>query len=595
MRTAETVLAIIHERGKQGLPLEDLYRQLFNPDLYLRAYGRIYANAGALTPGATAETVDGMSQAKIATLIAAIRAERYQWTPVRRTYIPKKNGKLRPLGLPTWSDKLLQEVIRSILAAYYEPQFSNHSYGFRPNRGCHTALTEIRHTWKGTKWFIEGDISQYFDTLNHTVLVSILREKLHDNRFLRLIANLLQAGYLEDWKYHKTLSGAPQGGIVSPILSNIYLDRFDQWVETELIPAYTRGDKRAISQPYYTLKEQVAGLRRTRRTKEAKTLFQQLQQMPSGDTHDPHYRRLRYARYADDWLIGFIGTKEEAEEIKHRIGNFLSETLKLELSPEKTLVTHATTEAAQFLGYEIAVCHSNTRHDRTGQRSVNGMIELRLPLRVLQGKCAIYAPSGKPVARPELTQNNDFSIVEQYQAVLRGIYQYYQLATNVSWLGKLKWAMQVSLLKTLANKHKTTTTKIARKYRTSIKTSVGSRICYEVVIPREGKKPLVARWGGIPLKRKQQAVLVDEAPVVYRRERNELLARLLADTCERCGSTENVEVHHIRKLANLQRPGRKEKPEWVKDMAAKRRKTLVVCKRCHTAIHAGRANATPMK
>src|SRR5919109_1572984 len=220
MRSADTVLGIIRERGKRGLPLRDLYRQLYNPELYLRAYARLYTNNGAMTPGSTQETVDAMSLAKIATLIDDLRHERYRWTPVRRTYVPKKDRKkLRPLGLPSWSDKLLQEVIRSLLEAYYEPQFSDHSHGFRPGRGCHTALLDVTRNGKGTKWFIEGDIKGCFDHIDHTILLSILREKIHDNRFLRLIAQLLKAGYLEQWSYHPTLSGTPQGGVLSPLLS----------------------------------------------------------------------------------------------------------------------------------------------------------------------------------------------------------------------------------------------------------------------------------------------------------------------------------------------------------------------------------------
>jgi len=191
MRDADTVLGIIRERGKQGLPLEDIYRQLYNPNLYLRAYARLYSNEGAMTKGTTSETVDDMSMKKIEALIDDLRQERYRWTPVRRTYIPKKNGKLRPLGIPSWTDKMLQEGMRLILEAYYEPQMSLHSHGFRPERGCHTALSEIRHTWTGTKWFVEGDISKCFDTLDHTVMMSILSEKLHDNRFLRLFQKLL--------------------------------------------------------------------------------------------------------------------------------------------------------------------------------------------------------------------------------------------------------------------------------------------------------------------------------------------------------------------------------------------------------------------
>ncbi len=216
MRDADTVLGIICERGKTGLPLEDIYRQLYNPQLYLRAYDRIRRNDGAMTPGVTAETVDGMSLEKIKGIIEAVRFERYQWTPARRVYIPKKDGKLRPLGMPTWSDKLLQEVMRSLLEAYYEPQFSPASHGFRPERGCHTALSEVANRWKGTKWFIEGDISKCFDMLDHQVLMKILGEKLHDNRFLRLIENMLKAGYLEEWKWNATHSGTPQGGVITP-------------------------------------------------------------------------------------------------------------------------------------------------------------------------------------------------------------------------------------------------------------------------------------------------------------------------------------------------------------------------------------------
>jgi group II intron reverse transcriptase/maturase len=228
--------------GTHRLPLERLYRCLFNPELYLLAYGRIYRNEGALTPGVTTETVDGMRLAKIQAIIDALRSERYRWDPARRVYIAKKGtSKKRPLGLPTWSDKLLQEVIRLLLEAYYEPQFSDRSHGFRSGRGCHTALQTIYPGWRGTTWFIEGDICDCFGSLDHELMIKILAEKIHDNRFLRLIDGLLRAGYLEQWRYHATLSGSPQGGVASPILSNIYLDRLDKYIETNLLPAHNRG------------------------------------------------------------------------------------------------------------------------------------------------------------------------------------------------------------------------------------------------------------------------------------------------------------------------------------------------------------------
>src|SRR6266851_1589562 len=352
MRNAETILAVIRERGKRGLPLERIYRFLFNHDLYLRAYGKIARNRGALTRGATTETVDGMSLAKIDAIIEALRLERYRWTPVRRVYIEKKGStKKRPLGLPTWSDKLLQEVIRLLLEAYFEPQFSRHSHGFRPGRGCHTALGEITRHWRGVKWYIEGDIVGCFDRLDHSVLLSILNERLHDNRFLRLLSNLLQDGYLDDWRYHATLSGSPQGGVISPILSNIYLDRLDQFAETVLLPAYNHGDRRKPYPPYMTLLNAARRQGDAGHPDEARRLRQQAQHMASRDPDDPAFRRLWYVRYADDFLLGFSGPREEAEQIKQRLQEFLRETLKLELSQEKTLITHARTEAARFLGY----------------------------------------------------------------------------------------------------------------------------------------------------------------------------------------------------------------------------------------------------
>jgi len=299
MRNAETILNIIRDRGKRRLPLENLYRLLYNPDLYLRAYSRIHNNSGAMTKGKTEETVDAMSLAKIDAIIESLRQERYQFKPVRRTHIPKKNGNMRPLGIPTWSDKLLQEVIRSILEAYYEPQFSDHSHGFRPRRGCHTALTEIKRIWDGTRWFIEGDIKGCFDNINHEILLSILRESIHDNRFLRLVNNLLKAGYLQYWKHNTTLSGTPQGGVISPILSNIYLDRFDKYVEETLLPKYTQGIRRKKHPEYKSIELKIYRRRKAGRLDEVRQLAKLQSQLPSHDPSDPDYRRLRYVRYVE--------------------------------------------------------------------------------------------------------------------------------------------------------------------------------------------------------------------------------------------------------------------------------------------------------
>jgi group II intron reverse transcriptase/maturase len=299
MQNAETVLNVLRDRGRKGLPVERLHRQLFNAELYLMAYGRIYANHGAMTPGADGETADGMTLEKIGRIIDALRHERYRFQPVSRVYIPKKNGKPRPLGLPSWPDKLLGEVMRLLLEAYYEPQFSGRSHGFRPGRGCHTALAEVSRKWTGTTWLIEGDISDCFGSLDHQVMLSILAEKIHDNRFLRLLSNMLQAGYLEEWEWHATLSGAPQGGIVSPILSNIYLHKLDEYAEKILIPEHTRGTDRRRNPACREASAEMERARRRRDRARVRELRRKLRSMPSIDPADPEFRRLRYIRYAD--------------------------------------------------------------------------------------------------------------------------------------------------------------------------------------------------------------------------------------------------------------------------------------------------------
>ncbi len=588
MRNAETILGIIRDRGRQGLPLERVYRLLFNRELFLLAYGRIAKNAGALTPGATAETADGMSLAKIDAIIEALRFERYRWTPARRVYIPKANGKTRPLGLPTWSDKLVQEVIRLILDAYYEPQFSAHSHGFRPGRGCHTALKEVYINWQGTTWFIEGDISACFDSLDHQVLLDTLAENIHDGRFLRLVGELLKAGYLEDWKFNATLSGTPQGGVVSPILSNIYLDRLDRFVETVLCPTYTRGTERQQNVVYYRTNAKAHRLRKLGRCEEAAVLRRQAKAMPSKDPNDPDYRRLRYVRYADDFLLGFIGPRSEAEEIKHKLGEFLRDTLKLELADAKTLITHARSDAARFLGYEVVTLHDD-RQRKHGGCSLNGAIGLRVPAAVVRAKCQAYLRHGKPVHRPELLNDSPYSIVTQYQQEYRGLVEYYQLAYNRHTFHRLKWVMETSLAKTLSNKLRISVQQVWDRHGATIATPHGTRKVLRVTVERDdGKAPLVAQWGGISLARRIDAALNDQPSCVWNVRQTELLERLLADACELCGSQVGVQVHHVRHLKDLQRKGRANPPAWVQKMAARRRKTLVVCADCHGAIHAGR-------
>ncbi len=544
-----------------------------------------------MTKGTTEETADGMSKDKIATIIDALRHERYRWKPARRIYIPKKDGRKRPLGIQSWSDKLLQEVVRLILDAYFEPQFSPHSHGFRPERGCHTALREIYHNWVGTVWFIEGDISKCFDALSHELLLSILRETIKDERFIRLVSGLLKAGYLEDWRWNQTYSGTPQGSIVSPILANLYLDKLDKFVETVLIPEYTKGTKRKANKAYEKLMHRASYLSRTGRQREAQVVRKQAQKLPSQVPDDPDYRRLRYCRYADDFLLGFVGPKQEAEAIKERLRTFLHEELKLELSEAKTLITHAKTETARFLNYEIHTIQEDSQRDQRDRRSHNGNIGLCIPEEVIKNKCQRYKHhSRKVLHRTELINDSDFTIIELFQAEYRGLVEYYRLAYNLHRLTTLEGVMEQSLTKTLATKHKVSVPKVYRKYQATFREG---KKCYKVlqtVIEREGKKPLIARWGGISLQWDIKAPIKDYWTFLGP-GRSELEKRLLADTCEYCGTTGDaarIEVHHIRALKDLKTYEGREKPAWVKIMAARKRKTLVLCATCHQDVTYGR-------
>jgi group II intron reverse transcriptase/maturase len=591
MREACTILQLLRERGKKRLPLERVYRLLYNPDLFLMAYGRIYRNAGAMTKGTTEETADGMALDKIRAIIEDLRHERYRWRPARRVYIPKKNGTKRPLGVQSWSDKLVQEVIRLILDAYLEPQFSPHSHGFRPERGCHTALREIYENWAGSVWFIEGDISKCFDALSHELLLSILRETIKDERFIRLIGGLLKAGYLEEWRWNQTYSGTPQGSIVSPILANLYLDKLDKFVEGVLIPQYTKGKRRKAHPMYEKLMHSAHYQARKGRKEQAQALRKQAQQLPSIDPDDPDYRRLRYCRYADDFILGFVGPKEEAEEIKQRLRSFLQEELKLELSEAKTLITHAKTETARFLNYEIQTLQENTHRDHRDRRSLNGTIGLRVPREVIKNKCQSYKRFSRKVQhRTELINDSDFTILALYQAEYRGLVEYYRLAYNLHSLTELEGTMEMSLTKTLAAKYGWSVPKVYKKYQATLQ---DGKKCYkvlQVLIEREGKKPLVARWGGISLHWDIKAPIKDHR-LFLGPGRSELEKRLLADRCEYCGTTgntERIQVHHIRALKDLKAYDGREKPAWVKIMAARKRKTLVLCATCHQDVTYGR-------
>ena len=381
---------------------------------------------------------------------------------------------------------------------------------------------------------------------------------------------------------------------MSPVLSNILLSKLDRFVETELLPQHNKGSRRKANQAYRSLMNHAHRLRKNGQKEAAQKIKQQAQKLPAIDPQDPDYRRLKYCRYADDFALAFIGPKEEAEEIKQQLRTFLLEELKLELSEEKTLITHTRDSAAKFLGYEITTVHCNAKHtlDRNGYRgrSVNGKIGLKVPQKAVKEKCQRYMRNGKPIHRAELLNESDYTILATYQLEYRGMVNYYRMAFNLHTLQKLKWAMEQSLTKTLAAKHKISVRKVYRKYQAELDIDGKTYKGLQVIVPREGKKPLVATWGGIPLIWDINASIDDQIKQ-YQWQRSELEKRLLAQTCEQCGATratDQIEVHHIRALKDLEKYTGREKPQWVQIMASRKRKTLVLCHSCHIDIQYGR-------
>ena len=597
MEKSERVLKALSDHSQSSdYKYERLYRYLFSEEMFAVAYQRIYAKQGNMTPGTDGKTIDEMSLERIERLIVSLKDESYQPHPARRVYIPKKNGKKRPLGIPSFEDKLVQEVVRLLLEAIYEGHFEGTSHGFRPHRSCHTALGMIQKSFAGAKWFIEGDIKSFFDNIDHNVLISILRERISDERFLRLIRKFLNAGYVEDWKYNKTYSGTPQGGIISPILANIYLDKFDKYIK-EYAAKFRKGDRRSINPEYWRLNNKKNWLKKKlQKTSDEQMrksylyeivqLSKQMLSTPHKDAMDADFRRMQYVRYADDFLISVIGSKSECETIKADITQFMREQLKLELSDEKTLITHAQ-DKAKFLGYEIFIRKSDAvKRNKDGvlKRDFNGAVVLTLNSAVIQKKLTEYNAlevrniDGKDIwwskPRRYMTPMKPEDILAQYNAETRGLYNYYSLAANVSKeCASFAFIMKMSMFKTLGWKLNTSARKVRQKYQKD----------KDFVIPyndAKGKqKHRIFYNEGFKKRNAQFDVDYDKLPQTMYVPYPSLVERLKDGRCELCGKEGKVVMHHVRTLTKL-----KGNNEWEKLMLKRHRKTLVVCEDCNSMI-----------
>lgn len=574
----------------------DLYRLLYRPELYELAYERIKSKPGNMTEGNDGKTLDGFSFQVITDLIERLRNESFQFHPARRTFIPKANGKMRPLGIPSPLDKVVQEGLHLILEAIYDSPygayFRDSSHGFRPNRSCHTALREFSDHWAGMTWIIEGDIKSCFDEIDHHVLVRLLGKRIQDGRFLNLIWKALRAGYFWGQERRDTLTGSPQGSILSPILANIYLHELDEFLE-ELRAKYEKGRSRRRPREYdCVLKQRRYWLRKTGGviTPHIKELTKRMRSLPSKDPQDPNYIRVRYIRYADDWIVGVIGPKRLAETITEEIRQFLTERLKLELSQEKTRITHAKTEEAVFLGTRLSTGQARRSEAKiTTQRSAGGRMfkrratgwipTLKVPTLKLverlhqRGFCDA---KGYPTSQAKWLWLDADQIIGLYNSTLRGLLNYYRFVDNFATLSRIQYILRYSLAKTLAHKYRRSMRQIFRKH--------GRNLRFQWQLPSgEWKFASFAENTDWTVKTDAFQVHLANPDLLGWHARLRTRSKL-GFPCLICGTPKGVEMHHVRHLRKM---GIRKPTGFHAVMNALNRKQIPVCKGCHQKIHNG--------
>lgn len=596
----------------------DLYKLVMKEDVLITAYEMMKSEAGNMTKGVTGETLDGFSKSKIHNLTRRLKDESFYFSPARRVEIPKANGKTRPLGIAPPSEKVVQYAMKMVLEAIFEPTFSDDSHGFRPKRGCHSALQNVRSTWTGVTWIVEGDIKSFFDEIDHHRLIEILRTRIEDERFINLVWKALRAGYVVNGVFHSTEIGSPQGSIVSPMLANIYLDVFDQKVN-DWKEEYAQGHQNRApeSKEYKRLQNRMKKIRKmvkhldngnsletckgvggdinaTRKGLIAE-IRQLKQEMLNTNAREGGWIRLKYIRYADDWMIGVIGDKELARSLKEEAKNFLSEDLKLRLSEEKTHITHARSELAVFLGTTIKMSSGEVQNgSRQGtpykRRTGVGKPILKIPMRKIldnlakEGYCTkdTYDPKHKST----LQNLDDWDIIARYNAVFRGIYNYYSFSANKYKLGRVFYILQFSCAKTLCGKHRIKSVRKLMKRR-------GKLLVTKRIVKGETKS--ISLFKPDSMRTTPDLFLTEREPApmekLFAKYFNRRSKSALGMDCCICGSDDRIQMHHVRHIRKM---GEKVKG-FTRVMASVNRKQIPVCHECHWHIHRGNYDGISLK
>ena len=584
------------------------YDLMYQKVLYKMAYERLKSKPGNMTHGADQETLDGFSMEWIGKTIEQLKNQSFQFKPVRREYIPKPNGKKRPLGIPSPRDKIVQEVMKNIIEAIFEPTFSNHSHGFRPKRSCHTALEEVSK-WNGVNWAIEGDIKGFFDNVDHEKLAGMLKNRIKDQRIIDLFWKLVRAGYVEKGRMIDNSLGVPQGGLISPLLSNIYLDLLDKYVEILKIQYETPKGKRTtlVSPQYQKMTRELKKLTDQYELNPSTELIREIKALRLLRAKIPSRvgigMRLRYVRYADDWIIGITGSKKVTMEIKNKIGIFLKESLGLDMSEEKTKITYLKQEEAKFLGTlisrirskEAKVVNKKTSDNVTKLRISQVRPKLKAPIKEILEKLEMKGfikrnDRGEmiPSAMNKWINLEHRDILIRYNWVIRGYMNYYSFVDNYSRLGGsvVNFMLVHSCAKTLALKYKLRSRKEVFKKFGKYLTPAD-----ELTQVSAKKMPLRIEYqDSLAITRKFKINRVND-PMEVLNWGLRTSKGFLESPCWICGAEDNIQMHHLKHIRKMNET----LAGFSKIMAQINRKQIPVCIKCHQKIHVGKYDGLALK
>lgn len=580
------------------------YNDIVSMEALTRALNRTKTNK---IPG-----IDGISKKEfdpeqLIKLAHELKSQKYRPKPTKRVGIPKPNGGTRYLGLSSQRDKVVQASLLVALEEVLEPTFSQLSFGFRKRLGCHHALKEIKMKWQNVVWVINIDISKFFDTIHHDILIRKVSQYC-DQATTELVIKLIKAGYVDIFNLanseERLTKGTPQGSLISPILSNLYLDELDKFVEQQLLKVWNRGDSRPMSNEYRKhtqlsdedkeflakfpeLRDEVIKVKHNRWVKQG---------LPSKELGDPNFRRLHYVRYADDFILGYVGPKEEAEKITMRIKEFLHEHLSLETNPDKSTIKHASERGIKYLGVYLRYLPNNRL--RINSSSEKGDVkllkatsynsaQLRAPIVELMEKAVNkgYAKRSKSgIARAtaciKMSSLEDEQIVNRFSKIIRGILEYYSCVNSRSDLWNVIALYKKSCALTLAHKHKLrSANEVFKRYGPKLKVSnpLGkgtTELYYPTTLGT--KIDFKTRKDNITME------LLNESPLQGSYMQNPKTS--LVCQFEGCKATEKLEEHHTNPLRNIS----KQLTAFEKSLIAKKRKTITLCQEHHKTLHGKR-------